>query len=126
MDLIHNKIVYKEYEFTYKELIDDNALTKEDDRLEALGIDNSDDELARSIADKSELDDLGNSILMNDLLSYIFKIMDKPQFIKDYFFTNDLIKPIAPKILKPNKAKAKIDGMVELPMLYALFLHSLE
>ena len=58
---------------------------------------------------------------MNDLLSYIFKIIDKPQFIKDYFFTNDLIKPIAPKILKPNpipitmrdKAKAKIDGMVE-------------
>ena len=74
---------------------------------------------------KSNLNGPQKKQLWKILADYDEEIKKKPPFIKDFKFKNDLLKPVVPRIVKPypisismlNKAKAKIQELVDQGML---------
>ncbi len=67
------------------------------------------------------LDDVHNRELNKLIEYYTFNIKSKPNYVKDYLFTNELIKPVTPRVCQPysipvsmiDTAKDKISEMVD-------------
>ena len=68
----------------------------------------------------------GNRTKLTRLVDFYAKsVVNKPNYIKDYEFKNNIIKPIPQRIVKPypipfkmlDEAKAKVDEMVKLGVL---------
>ena len=129
IDFNANKIIKNEFEYIYGDSKSDDNLYIEDDRLEVLAVDDSTsfestkEEIskAKSAADRSDLPETFKQQLVNLLLYYMHIIALKPSFIKDYLFTNELVKAVVPRIVKPYPiplkmlamAKEKIQSMVD-------------
>ena len=110
------------------EVDEDHALEIVDEKCDPTSKQSLEKDMEQSMQDKivdAQLSETGKVELMNILNFYSNNIKTKPNYIKDYFFKNGLIKPVVTRIVKPypvpykllKKAKATINDMVKAGIL---------
>ena len=91
------------------------------EELMTLDMEVNSNEIVKLKTNQSKLNVANKSKLSKLLTSYSSEVAQKPNHVKDYEFTNDLIKLIAPRVCRPYsipvsilpQAKQKINDMVE-------------